>query len=153
MVIVLDDVLTDDKVELLRNTIPNYPVDDTWYDLFLGDPINHILSIVTNYVNLDNITGYETHKNVKGPPLHQDKDELLFKTKNIVSHPVCSIVYYPLIEDLKGGNLQLPGMAIKPKNNRLIIFSSNLFHHAEPHTGTRISLGINPWYTKPMAYR
>ena len=52
------------------------------------------------------------------------------------------------VENLKGGNLHIEDDIIRPKSNRLVIFSPKLDHFVEPLRGDRISLCINPWSIK-----
>ena len=74
-----------------------------------------------------------------------DKDEDFLKEKGVLHFPLCSMVYYPVVEDLQGGQLHLECDIITPKENRLVIFPPKTFHYVEPFTGKRVSLLINPW--------
>jgi hypothetical protein len=153
MIIIIDDVFNENDINFIRENIPLYPTNDTWFDKGKNNFIDIIIDQCSKYFDLSGMIGYEMHKNIIGPDYHQDKDELLFLTKGIKSFPLCGIVYYPLIENLSGGELKFENLSVKPINNRLVIFSPSLPHMVNPHKGTRISLGINPWNSKPLAYR
>ena len=75
----------------------------------------------------------------------EDKDEKLFDEKNILSFPLCTIIYYPHVDNLKGGELLLGNDKILPKTNRMVIFASGISHNVENFTGDRISMMVNPW--------
>ena len=55
------------------------------------------------------------------------------------------MVYYPVVDNLEGGQLHLECDIITPKENRLVIFPPKTFHYVEPFTGKRVTLLINPW--------
>ena len=74
-----------------------------------------------------------------------DKDEQLNGNKSILSFPLCSMVYYLIVENLEGGQLHVEDDIITPKTNRLVIFSPGKNHYVQPYTGTRISMLVNPW--------
>ena len=153
MIIILDNIFPQHVVDLIKNSLINLPITDTWYEKEDNFFIDDIIKISSKYFNLSEMIGYEMHKNITGPGFHQDKDEVLFSLKRIKSFPLCGIVYYPHIENMIGGELKFADATIKPINNRLVIFSPSLPHMVNSHKGTRISLGINPWKEKPLAYR
>ena len=149
MIVVLDDV----HVSGVDDILAAMPQTDTWFSFNQHSCIDELIDISKRYFDLSQSIGYEMHKNIKGPNYHYDKDENLYHTTGILSFPLCSIVYYPVIEDMQGGELVFDTFMLKPIPNRLVLFSSNLKHGVNPYIGNRISIGINPWKEKPMKYR
>jgi|TARA_B110000259_G_scaffold182008_1_gene224982 hypothetical protein len=118
-------------------------------------PNAYMCNTMKNYANkffeLQNTKGYEywTHVNTKPNDTHQDKDEVAYLTKGISRFPQCSTVFYLEVENLKGGELVFTnGITVKPKVNRLVLFSPGLEHFVEEFTGHRVSIAVNPWSTK-----
>lgn len=98
--------------------------------------------------------GYEIWSNLHAPSWHLDKDEDLCHQKNILNFPKCSIVYYLHVdEDLKGGEFCTEDITVKPKTNRLIVFSEGILHKVNEFEGERVAISINPWMKTPLAYR
>ena len=106
-----------------------------------------LLEIGGKYIDISSAIGYETWIRINTRPAgwHCDQDDRLNLTENKTSYPLCSMVYYPVVEDLQGGQLHLECDIITPKENRLVIFPPKTFHYVEPFTGKRVSLLINPW--------
>lgn len=130
------------------------PDNDTWFDYPNDlDYGLYLVDIAKDFFHMPHIEGCEMHLNHKTPLCHYDKDEGLFAATGDLSFPLCSIVWYPLV-DMDGGELIFPtaGVTVKPKTNMLVIFDGKLLHDGKPFTGTRKSVGINPWITKPMTY-
>ena len=142
-VVVIDDALPE---------IPSANIKDVdWYDL--EEDHSHkvfcltILHLAGQYVDLSNVIGYEfwSHNGTR-PEWHYDKDEKLFTSEGILTHPVCSTVYYTEASKLRGGELILGNdLVIVPKPNRLVIFKPGIYHTVKPFEGNRVSLNINPW--------
>ena len=149
MIIVLDDI----RIAGIDEIVPNMPQVDTWFDFDQHPCIDEMLKIAGKYFDLSKSIGYEMHKNMYSLGYHVDKDEQLFNTTGVLSLPLCSIVYYPKIEDMQGGDLVFDDLVLLPVTNRFVMFSSHLPHGVKDHSGTRISIGINPWKEKPVAYR
>lgn len=149
MIVILDDI----KFDGIINLLPAMSQSDGWFEFGQYECIDQILDIARKYFDLSDAIGYEMHKNLKGPKYHCDKDELLYSTQKILSFPLCGIVYYPKIENMQGGDLAFDNVVLLPITNRLVIFSPNLSHGVNNFLGTRISIGINPWKEKPLAYR
>jgi hypothetical protein len=129
------------------------PKDDTWFEYDELGYALYLLDIAKDFFHMPHIQGYEMHLNHDTPKMHFDKDEGLFAATGELSFPLCSIVWYPLV-DMTGGELVFPnsGIIIKPKTNMLIVFRSDLLHDGKPFSGKRKSVGINPWRTKPKTY-
>ena len=154
--VIIDNLLNPDDLKNIQdkveseNTMPTY-----WYDISQQhDYFNlcHLLLITANnHYDLSDVIGYEFwgHKNTRPPGgWHYDKDEIAFHRDGIYKFPVCSIIYYPVIENLIGGELILNKDVITPRTNRLIIFKSGVYHYVNEFEGKRYSLLINPWTHK-----
>ena len=156
MIIILDDII-DLKSNFQRDSVrvldelnePN--INEKWYSLDEQHPFdnfcNSMIGVANQFINLDSCVGYEfwTQKNTRPSKWHQDKDEQLNGAKSILSFPLCSMVYYLIVENLEGGQLHVEDDIITPKTNRLVIFSPGKYHYVQPYTGTRISMLVNPW--------
>eukprot|EP00977_Amphora_coffeiformis_P011607 scaffold2782_cov182-Amphora_coffeaeformis.AAC.37 len=116
--------------------------------------------------------GYEYWCNELEPdyPLtwHIDKDEILFKNKDILSTPTLGAVYYGYPHVVQGGYLEIlkptgidpiyvhPENAggqverIYPEYNRLVILNVSGWHRVSPISfGQRYALAVNLWHTRP----
>ena len=156
MILVLDDVVDlnstfqSDSMKIL-NELDQPNINEKWYSLDEQHPFenfcNSMIGIANQFINLDSCVGYEfwTQKNTRPSKWHQDKDEQLNGNKSILSFPLCSMVYYLIVENLEGGQLHVEDDIITPKTNRLVIFSPGKNHYVQPYTGTRISMLVNPW--------
>ena len=149
MVIILDDVL--DLNTSFQNDIIDINFGVTWYSLddnhLFKDFCLQMINKVNDYINLTSCIGYEcwTQNNTRPSTQHQDKDEELFERTGKLSFPLCSIIYYPIVKNLKGGQLHLEDDIITPKTDRLVIFPPGKFHTVKPFKGKRVSLLVNPW--------
>ena len=154
MVIIIDDVISnlDSIKENISTTLKEKEVDIDWcsfeYEHEFKDFCLQMIDIASKYYDLSSCVGYEfwTHDNTRPPGgWHYDKDEILFKENGTYDYPLCSMVYYPVIQDLEGGQLHLEYDIITPKENRLVIFPPKTYHYVQPFKGNRISLLVNPW--------
>lgn len=129
------------------------PDNDTWFDYEDLNYGNYLVDIARDFFHMQQIVGCEMHINHKTPLMHYDKDEGLFAETGKLSFPLCSIVWYPLV-DMENGELIFPtsDVTVKPKTDMLVIFDSKLLHGGKSFTGIRKSVGINPWSKKPMTY-
>ena len=152
MIVIIDDALPESVLNMIKDDLPNLNTYDTWYGDENKSYVDVIKRIAEHHFDLDSYIGYEMHVNVNNPSYHYDKDEEHFKQTGELLFPICSCVYYPIIENMQGGELSFDDVYLKPKTNRLVCFSSNLQHGALQHTGARISLGINLWHLTPKAY-
>lgn len=149
--VILDDVFD----ESARKEIREYDYRDgmvMWRGL--NEPSIHreILDICGRYFDLSSAVGYELWCNKVAPGWHFDKDELAFEKRRQLRFPLCSIVYYPLIDDLEGGDLCTEDLRVKPKTNRLVVFSRGIKHGVEASTGTRMAVSMNPWSEIPLSH-
>ena len=152
MIVILDDVLSDEGVKLTRQIFENEKFrKNNWLDTTLdharqiNSPIASLIQIASNFFGISSMVGCEiwAHYGTR-PEWHQDKDELAGKNGEL-KFPLCGIVYYPLIENLVGGRLLTGSEQIVPKTNRMVLFSPGILHTVEPYEGNRMSVAINPW--------
>lgn len=160
MLIILDDVLS----EAHRDAVVKFfsQSDETrsmkWESggvdkLYQNNsPMALLLKEASKYFDLASMVGteYWAHYGTR-PDWHIDKDEKLWTQTGELRCPICSIVYYAEI-DVVGGNFVTSTDTVKPITNRMIMFSPNLLHGVEPYTGVRLSVAVNPWAYKPLAY-
>ena len=109
-----------------------------------------LIDIASTLFNLRGLVGSEIWSNVNNtvPHWHVDKDERHYEATGEFKYPLCTIVYYPYIENLQGGSLHLyedSSIVIKPKQNMIIVFPSNIPHYVEPFTGKRLSVVSCPY--------
>lgn len=161
MLIIVDDVLDSQSLEVVQNFFSSshqarqMQWADGDLDYFLKDsrPFSKILNRIANVFDLSSMVGIEhwAHYGTK-PAWHIDKDEKLALRTGQISTPICSIVFYAKIDQLKNGKFMTENISVTPKTNRLLAFSPNEAHGVEEYTGTRMSVAINPWAKKPEGY-
>lgn len=156
MIIVLDDVVDfnstfqSDSMKIL-DEIDQPNINEKWYSLDEKHPFdnfcNSMVRVASQFTNLEDCIGYEfwTQKNTRPSKWHYDKDEQLKHNENVVNFPLCSMVYYLIVENLDGGQLHVEDDIITPKTNRMIIFAAGTRHYVEDFSGHRVSMLINPW--------
>ena len=150
----LDNVFDKETVDEFDSLVPSNKV--VWHDKSEISIYNKILDISKDYFDLSNFAGYETWYNYKyTPDWHVDKEMSI--TNNAINYtadlPICSIIYYPTIENLKGGEFLTRDITVIPKSNRLIMFSSNTYHKVNLFSGIRKALPVNPWNQKPISFQ
>jgi hypothetical protein len=161
MLIIIDDVLDEER----RNAVVGYFSESEearsmkWEPSGVEElktnesPMALLLKEAAKYFDLSSMVGseywahYGTH-----PGWHVDRDEKLALATGDIKHPICSIVYYAKIESLAGGKFLTKTETITPKTNRMIMFSPGMEHSVEYYMGTRLSVAVNPWQTKPIGY-
>tara|TARA_A100001234_G_C12348940_1_gene269165 strand:+ start:34 stop:537 length:504 start_codon:yes stop_codon:yes gene_type:complete len=149
--VVIDDVLDAESVSKIKESIDESTRDPFFYTM--ND--NHLydnfclamINIASEFYDLSSSVGYEfwTRLNRCVSDWHCDKDEKLYDEQKIVSYPLCTIIYYPHVDNMRGGELLLGSDKILPKTNRLVIFAPGIPHNVESFTGDRISMMVNPW--------
>ena len=149
--VVIDDVLDAESVSKIKESIDESTRDPFFYTM--ND--NHLydnfclamINIASEFYDLSSSVGYEfwTRLNRCVSDWHCDKDEKLYDEQKIVSYPLCTIIYYPHVDNMRGGELLLGSDKILPKTNRLVIFAPGIPHNVESFTGDRISMIVNPW--------
>lgn len=108
------------------------------------------------FFNLASMVGTEIWSNVNEvvPHWHVDKDEKLHEETGQMSYPLCTILYYPIVDDnLEGGRITLyeeNSVVITPKTNRVVFFSSDIPHIVEPFNGKRVSVVSCPFSYNPL---
>ena len=158
----MDDVIGNtnfqtDCIDLLQQNKketgePNFI--EKWYSLdhehYFKDFCVQMLNIAGSFFDLTSCIGYEfwSHFNTRPRGWHIDQDEQLVGTTGQTRFPLCSVVYYVKVKNLKGGKLHIEDEIITPKSNRMVTFSPKLNHCAEPFMGDRITLCVNPWSVK-----
>jgi len=161
MLIVLDDVLDEEHRNVVVSYFTSSPAarNMQWEPGEIGklekdqSPIALLLKEAAKYFDLSSMVGseYWAHYGTR-PGWHVDRDEKLAETTGVISHPICSIVYYGLIDGLVGGKFMTETEVITPKTNRVVMFSPGILHNVEDYSGIRLSVAVNPWATKPMGY-
>jgi len=147
MIIVLDKILYPETIKNI-----DYDVNPTYFEPKDEHPNKEIcerlIKTASNYIDLTRQVGYDTwfHKN-SSPDWHVDRDEKHFFRTGQNYFPLCSIVYYPEVKELEGGELIFKNnMRIKPVSNRLVIFGPALEHKVTSIiNGKRTSMNINVW--------
>ncbi len=162
MITILDDIVgnptfEDDCIQILENNKKNTNetnFNERWYSLdeehIFKDFCVQMVNVASNFFDLTSCIGYEfwSQNNTRPQNWHIDQDEQLVAKTNQTRFPLCSMVYYVKVNDLKGGKLHIEDDIITPKTNRLVIFSPQLNHCVVPFVGDRISLCVNPWSVK-----
>lgn len=146
--IVLDDVLPTLSPEL--TDLVSKGLDDIyWYDINQEHEYKEfcttILHIAGQYFDLTDAIGYEFWDKREDVGWHYDKDEDLLQKEDKLTFPICSTVYYLKVDKVIGGQLAIEGDLIRPKTNRLVMFSPGKYHKVNRYKGKRVSLLINPW--------
>ena len=159
--VIIDSFLDQDSLEYFQKTIIfkiNNSVDKNIDEKFIYFNEDHqhkdicmkILNETQKYYDLSSCLGYElwSQSNTRPKNWHYDKDENLRDTRGIFKFPICSTVYYLVVNNVSGGRLLLDDDIITPKENRLVIFPPAIYHYVEKYEGERTSILINPWTSK-----
>ena len=162
MITILDDIVGNptfegDCIQILENNKKNTNetnFNERWYSLdeehIFKDFCVQMVNVASNFYDLTSCIGYEfwSQNNTRPQNWHIDQDEQLVAKTNQTRFPLCSMVYYVKVNDLKGGKLHIEDDIITPKTNRLVILSPQLNHCVDPFIGDRISFCVNPWSVK-----
>jgi hypothetical protein len=153
--VIIDDVFSYEELTSIQSQIYEKLYSNTWFDLteeHEWQSFSHALMKLANqYYDLSDVVGYEFWSHYNTRPYggwHYDKDEVTYHSKKIYKFPVCSIVYYPIIDNMSGGELILEKDVVVPKVNRVVIFKPGMYHYVNEFDGTRYSMLINPWTYK-----
>ena len=149
--IILDDVFDEDTATAIAAF--DYGDDEKWYELGSNPAHEKILKICATHFDLAGMIGYEMWRNDSNPGWHDrhvDKDERLYREEKKFVYPQCSAVYYPLVEKMYGGEFYTDDARCFARTNRLVLLSPGIFHGVSAYTGTRISIGLNPWNRRLM---
>ena len=129
MIIIMDDVV--DNITTLQEFAQqnNKNRTEKWYSLkddhLFVDFCKKMIEIASNPFDLSSCVGYEfwTHNDTVPKDWHIDKDEQMKIKEGVTRFPLCSMVYYVQVEDLRGGKLHIEDDIITPKTNRLVTVS------------------------------
>lgn len=160
MLIVLDDVLDAAEQQAVQNVFAmeesrNMNWVSGTYEAVCSNPspLSKLVLKAGAFFDLSSMVGVECWSHFGTyPGWHKDRDEALADATNEERYPLCSIVYYGLIDDLVGGDFRTETVVVTPKTNRALIFSPGILHSVDNYTGARLSIAINPWAQKPMGY-
>jgi hypothetical protein len=141
--IILDDVFDKDTAGAIAAF--DYSDNEKWYEPGASPAHDEILKICAGYFDLTGMIGYEMWSNASNPGRHVDKDERLYSEEKKYDFPLCSAVYYPLVEKMNGGEFYTDDLRFFPRTNRLVLFSPGIFHGVSAFTGRRMAVSLNPW--------
>lgn len=144
--VILYDVFDDETRQAFIDFNYERPEDgdEKFYHLGTNPYHEKVIDIAREYFDLSEAIGYEMWCNLSQLHMHQDKDERKIE-KGILSLPLCSIVYYPLVNIVSGGKFITDCLNYTPKQNSLIIFTSSIFHMSSFYNGKRMAIAINPF--------
>ena len=155
MIVILDNIsvgptFRNDALGILKEDNLGDDLKDRWFDLNQEHQFDNfcieLIKLASDFYDLSSCIGYEfwSQNNTRPSDWHYDKDEEL-GNQGIACFPLCSMVYYLVVENLQGGQLHLEDDIITPKTDRLVIFPPGKYHMVDPFEGKRVSLLINPW--------
>ena len=152
----MDDVVDNStfQSDCIKLSESGKNIPEKWYSLdekhIFQDFCIQMINLSSQMYDLTSCVGYEfwTHYNTIPRNWHIDKDEQLKIKTGQTRFPLCSMVYYVYVDELRGGKLHIEDDVITPKSNRLVIFSPGKYHCVEPFLGKRITLCVNPWSEK-----
>jgi len=153
-VIIIENTFSKNKLFNFQESIKklnNSNKDECWYDLNQEHEYsiicNDLLNECSKYYNLSSCIGYEfwTQNNRRPCSWHYDKDEIHYELVKEYKFPICSIVYYPIVNNLIGGKLHIEHQIITPYENMMVIFPPGSYHYVEKFEGNRCSVLVNPW--------
>ena len=152
----MDDVVDNStfQSDCIKLSESGKNIPEKWYSLdekhIFQDFCIQMINLSSQMYDLTSCVGYEfwTHYNTTPRNWHIDKDEQLKIKTGYTRFPLCSMVYYVYVDELRGGKLHIEDDVITPKSNRLVIFSPGKYHCVEPFLGKRITLCVNPWSEK-----
>jgi hypothetical protein len=152
-IIVQDDILTTDEAYMAYEFFFVANKDNAYNNWIAKDKfpkwMEKLVTTAALHFDLSSCVGYEWWKHSDGslPPRgwHYDLDEDLWVRYKELRFPLCSIIYYPLIQDIQGGHFITQDVKISPKTNRAIFMNSGEWHTVAPYQNDRYALLINPW--------
>lgn len=114
--------------------------------------LENITNTAAQHFDLSDCVGYEWWIQTNGSRptrgWHFDLDEDEWNKNNKLKFPLCSIIYYPMVQDLQGGHFITEDIKVTPKTNRAIFMSPAQLHTVAPYENTRCAVLINPWAYK-----
>lgn len=146
--IVIDNVLSDDDrlnaaamAEANLNEKSNY---SQYFYAGQNKIIDSLIDQARKYFDLSGCQYYEMWANDHGVGMHLDMEPNAWNKDKSVVLPMCTLVYYPVVELESGGKFFTDDIELVPKQNSMVIFSAGIYHGVESFTGKRLSLAINP---------
>ena len=113
------------------------------------------VSFASRHFDLSQMVGFEYWHNFNLPPnsltqgWHLDKDEKKYHyDSGELIYPLCTIVFYPIMEKEEGGELVFKEFEVEtvmPRTNRILCFSPGVWHSTNYCKYKRISISICPW--------
>lgn len=143
---ILDEILQFTKADV---TPHQYSLKEIGVDT-VPTGIQHIFDFVSDIYELKDtkFLEYWKHHNTS-PRWHYDCDEVYLRRTGNYSFALNTIIFYPEIELLQGGELITETIRITPITNRMVILSPGIWHKVDDIvSGSRMSLNINPWHYK-----
>ena len=111
------------------------------------------MKFASRFFDFSEVLGCEiwTNGDQVTPVEHTDFDMRYYGATGIERYPACTMVFYPDVDESEpGGELCIrDGITIKPKSNRLVVFSPGILHSINPFSCRRISVVYNPWTYNP----
>ena len=148
-----DDVFNEKEIE---NFLSFYcstkkPMSSIWYSREQYEQRFSKLNCFFKNASLSfNFEGVElwTQYNTK-TPRHQDKDEHKINTNEGLSFPLYSTIIFLKVENDQEGFLMFDsGISIRPKVNRVVLFTPGTFHEVSNFKNERVTLLVNFWNYK-----
>jgi len=133
------------------------PFTTKWYSMDVLSPFQKKLlegaknNIGDNFCNFDKAIGVEQWTQDASqrvlPEMHFDKDETLYEKTGKLNFPLCSIVLYLKVENLKGANLLIDSRStVVPESGKAVYIAPGVLHGVtEFIEGKRISVNLNIW--------
>ena len=111
--------------------------------------IEPLIMTSSRYFDLSNCAGFEWWCQSEGSlptrGWHYDLDDNLWNKQKKINYPLCSIIYYVLVQDLQGGKFITEDVSVTPQTNRAIVMAPGTLHTVEPYNNGRYAVLINPW--------
>lgn len=155
-VLVIENVFDDDVVTKIANFVKHDLTPMLLIDIGIHkipEQISCIYDYAANHYQLDkslvgNLECWKQQNRIP-EPWHVDIDEMHeVRNKGEIRLPLMTIIYYPEIENLVGGEFRTENIILTPKTNTMVIMSPGMVHSVNPiESGTRLSFMINPWDT------
>jgi len=151
--VIVDDILSVNDAyqisEQIFNRQSTYSVLNWANKNEILDCMMPLITEASKYFSIENYVGIEwwahDSKNKYPHDWHYDMDDSSWYRKKELKFPLCTIIYYSLIQDLQGGRLLTEDITVTPKTNRCIFMAPGLFHKVEDYINGRHMLAICPW--------
>tara|TARA_Y100000361_G_scaffold116197_1_gene107084 strand:- start:292 stop:795 length:504 start_codon:yes stop_codon:yes gene_type:complete len=153
----IDKYFSENEIKEIYKDKNFKPFTSKWYDINNLSAFQKKLlkgleeNVGENFANISKAVGVEqwTHDASLRvlPELHFDKDETKYEKTGELVFPLCSIILYLKVDNLRGGNLYLDGKTtIVPETGKVVYLASGILHGVtEYFEGTRLSVNLNVW--------